>query len=56
MQVLKTVSDIEMVIARQSSGVNVVVVEVPDRQMNAARVKELTQSVSSAVRIGSNLA
>ena len=55
-QVLKTVSDIEMVIARQSSGVNVVVVEVPDRQMNAARVKELTQSVSSAVRIGSNLA
>ena len=55
-QVLKTVSEIEMVIAKRLSGVNVVVVEVPDRQLNAARVKQLTQSVSSAVRIGSNLA
>ena len=55
-QVVKTVSEIEMAIAKQPTGVNVVVVEVPDRATNAVRVKELAQSVSNAVRIGNNLA
>jgi hypothetical protein len=33
-----------------------VIVEVPDREQNAAQLKKLYQSVASAVRIGINLA
>lgn len=52
---VKTSSDLKSIIAHQSPGVEIVVVEVPDRETNAARLKELTQIVSSAVRIGNNL-
>ena len=52
---VKTSSDIKSIIAHQSPGVDIVVVEVPDRETNAAKLKELTQIVSSAVRIGNNL-
>ncbi len=52
---VKTSSDIKSIIAHQSPGVDIVVVEVPDRDFNAAKLKELTQIVSSAVRIGNNL-
>jgi 2-succinyl-5-enolpyruvyl-6-hydroxy-3-cyclohexene-1-carboxylate synthase len=37
-------------------GLSVVVVKVPSRQSNAENLKDLTQRVSSAVRIGINLA
>ncbi len=52
---VKTSSDIRSIIAHQSPGVDIVVVEVPDRDSNAAKLKEINQIVSSAVRIGNNL-
>ena len=53
---VKSVSDIEREIAQRTSGVHVVVIEVPTRSDNASALKRLAQSVSSAVRIGNNLA
>jgi 2-succinyl-5-enolpyruvyl-6-hydroxy-3-cyclohexene-1-carboxylate synthase len=52
---VKTASDLKAIIAHQSHGIEVVVVEVPDRESNAARLKEISQMVSSALRIGNNL-
>jgi 2-succinyl-5-enolpyruvyl-6-hydroxy-3-cyclohexene-1-carboxylate synthase len=52
---VKTSSDLKSIIAHRSPGIDIVVVEVPDRETNAAKLKELTQMVSSAVRIGNNL-
>lgn len=51
---IKSAGDIHSAMSR--SGLHFVVVEVPDRDKNAAVLKELHQSVASAVRIGSNLA
>jgi len=48
--------DLERSIAHMSSGLNFVVVEVPDREKNAQSLKTITQSLASALRIGSNLA
>jgi 2-succinyl-5-enolpyruvyl-6-hydroxy-3-cyclohexene-1-carboxylate synthase len=53
---VKTHSDIERVIAARNQGLRVVIVEVPARSEMAAGLKEIYQSVSSAVRIGLNLA
>ncbi|MEI6648603.1 MAG: 2-succinyl-5-enolpyruvyl-6-hydroxy-3-cyclohexene-1-carboxylic-acid synthase [Actinomycetes bacterium] len=52
---VKSLSDIEKIIAHQSKGIEIVIVEVPDRESNAANLKLLYQSASSAVRIGNNL-
>jgi 2-succinyl-5-enolpyruvyl-6-hydroxy-3-cyclohexene-1-carboxylate synthase len=53
---VKSASDIEANIAHESEGLHCVIVEVPDRESNAAALKEIYQSVASAVRIGINLA
>ena len=53
---VKSVSDIEMEIAKWPQGLHIVLIEVPSREENAVALKKLAQSVSSAVRIGSNLA
>ena len=42
--------------SKQIKGFEVVVVSVPSRESNAKQLKEITQRVSSAVRIGINLA
>jgi 2-succinyl-5-enolpyruvyl-6-hydroxy-3-cyclohexene-1-carboxylate synthase len=49
---VKTKSDIERVLARVQPGLQVVIVEVPSRDEMAKSVKEVYQSVSSAVRMG----
>ncbi len=51
---VKTLSDLDRAFNR--NGLHFVVVEVPNREENARVLKELHQSVVSAVRIGSNLA
>jgi 2-succinyl-5-enolpyruvyl-6-hydroxy-3-cyclohexene-1-carboxylate synthase len=52
---VKTYSDIQQIIAHQSPGIEVVVVEVPNREHNAWALKKLLHNISSAVRIGNNL-
>ena len=53
---VKNSSDLLHAIVHQSPGLNFVIVEVPDRERNASSLKEVTQSLVSALRIGSNLA
>ena len=53
---VKGQSDLLHSIIHQTRGLNIVVVEVPDRVTNATRLTEVVQSLVSAVRIGSNLA
>jgi len=53
---VKTVSDIQYLIAHQTPGLRCVIVEVPDRTQNAEKLREMTQRLVSALRIGSNLA
>ena len=53
---VKGSADLERSIAHMSSGLNFVVVEVPGREKNAQSLKTITQSLASALRIGSNLA
>jgi len=55
-EVVKNISDLQRVMVHDTSGLRYVIVEVPDRQSNAAVLKEISQSLCSAVRIGSNLA
>jgi 2-succinyl-5-enolpyruvyl-6-hydroxy-3-cyclohexene-1-carboxylate synthase len=55
-EVVKNISDLQRVMVHDSSGLRYVIVEVPDRQSNAAVLKEISQSLCNAVRIGSNLA
>lgn len=53
---VKGVADLDHVIAHSASGLNFVVVEVPDRTTNAQTLRNVTQSLVNALRIGSNLA
>jgi len=53
---VKSNSDLVHAIAAQPEGLNFVIVELPSREQNAAHLKEIYQSVASAVRIGINLA
>ena len=53
---VKSESDLLHSIVHQIRGLNIVVVEVPDRVTNAARLIDVVQSLVSAVRMGSNLA
>jgi 2-succinyl-5-enolpyruvyl-6-hydroxy-3-cyclohexene-1-carboxylate synthase len=53
---VKERADLLHTIIHQTLGLNFVVVEVPDRASNAFNLKEITQSLVSAVRIGRNLA
>ncbi len=58
LQVQSVKSELELasVFANRSEGLHFVIVEVPSREENAATLRELYQSVASAVRIGINLA
>ena len=47
---------LELITKKPINGFEVVVVEVPSRETNAQMLKEITQRVSSAVRMGINLA
>ena len=53
---VKGVADVEHVLAHRGNGLNFVVVEVPDRTTNAQMLRNVVQSLVSALRIGSNLA
>ncbi len=53
---VKSESDLLLTINQRVNGLNFVVIEVPDRETNAAKLKEITQSLVSALRMGSNLA
>ena len=53
---VKSASDLIHAIIHPSKGLKFVVVEVPDRLTNADTLKEITQSLVSALRMGSNLA
>jgi len=53
---VKSASDLTRAIVHSHGGLNFVVVEVPDRRENARVLKEVTQSLVSALRIGNNLA
>jgi 2-succinyl-5-enolpyruvyl-6-hydroxy-3-cyclohexene-1-carboxylate synthase len=53
---IKSQSDLLHSVVHQIPGLNIVVVEVPDRVANATRLIEVVQSLVRAVRMGSNLA
>ena len=53
---VKSESDLLHSLNHQHQGLNFVIVEVPDRATNAAQLKEVTQSLVKALRMGSNLA
>ena len=53
---VKSACDLIHSIIHPSQGLKFVVIEVPDRLTNADKLKEVTQSLVSALRIGSNLA
>ena len=53
---VKTVSDLKLAIAHNTTGLNFVVIEVPERRTMAANLAEIYSRISSAVRIGLNLA
>jgi 2-succinyl-5-enolpyruvyl-6-hydroxy-3-cyclohexene-1-carboxylate synthase len=48
--------ELQSAASKQIKGFEVVVVNVPSRESNAGQLKDITQRVSSAVRIGINLA
>jgi 2-succinyl-5-enolpyruvyl-6-hydroxy-3-cyclohexene-1-carboxylate synthase len=50
------VAELQNVLAKEVKGIEVVIVKVPTRQINAEKLRQVTQRVSSAVRIGINLA
>jgi 2-succinyl-5-enolpyruvyl-6-hydroxy-3-cyclohexene-1-carboxylate synthase len=49
-------AELQSGLTKDVKGLEVVIVKVPTRQSNAEKLKEITQRVSSAVRIGINLA
>ena len=48
--------ELQSVLTKEVKGLEVVIIKVPTRQINAEKLKEITQRVSSAVRMGINLA
>ena len=53
---VSNMDELQSVLTKEVKGLEVVIVKVPTRQSNAEKLKEITQRVSSAVRIGINLA
>jgi 2-succinyl-5-enolpyruvyl-6-hydroxy-3-cyclohexene-1-carboxylate synthase len=49
-------TELQDLLSKEVNGLEVVIVKVPTRLINAEKLKEITQRVSSAVRIGINLA
>ena len=53
---VSNMAELQSGLTKEIKGLEVVIVKVPTRQINAEKLKEITQRVSSAVRIGINLA
>jgi 2-succinyl-5-enolpyruvyl-6-hydroxy-3-cyclohexene-1-carboxylate synthase len=53
---VKTSSDLNLTFSQNNPGLNFVIVEVPDRDLMAANLAKTYSRISSAVRIGLNLA
>ena len=53
---VSSMAELQSGLTEEVKGLEVVIVKVPTRQSNAEKLKEITQRVSSAVRIGINLA
>ena len=53
---VSNMDELQSVLTKEVKGLEVVIVKVPTRQINAQKLNEITQRVSSAVRIGINLA
>ena len=53
---VSNMAELQNWLSKEVRGLEVVIVKVPTRQSNAEKLKEITQRVSSAVRIGINLA
>lgn len=48
--------ELQKVISKAVKGLEIVIIQVPDRETNAKELKDISQSISKAVRIGINLA
>ena len=55
-KLINDLAQLQSAIAKPVNGLEVVIVQTPNRQRNAEQLKELTHKVSNAVRIGINLA
>jgi 2-succinyl-5-enolpyruvyl-6-hydroxy-3-cyclohexene-1-carboxylate synthase len=53
---VNTPAELQKEMSKAVKGLEIVVVQVPDREVNAKELKAISQSISSAVRIGINLA
>jgi 2-succinyl-5-enolpyruvyl-6-hydroxy-3-cyclohexene-1-carboxylate synthase len=53
---VSNMTELQDLLSKEVNGLEVVIVKVPTRLINAEKLKEITQRVSSAVRIGINLA
>ena len=53
---VSNMDELQSVLTKEVKGLEVVIIKVPTRQINAEKLKEITQRVSSAVRMGINLA
>ncbi|CAB4947878.1 MAG: hypothetical protein F2853_01095 [Actinobacteria bacterium] len=53
---VKSTSDLNFALSQSNPGLNFVIVEVPSREVMAAKLVETYSRISSAVRIGLNLA
>jgi 2-succinyl-5-enolpyruvyl-6-hydroxy-3-cyclohexene-1-carboxylate synthase len=49
-------AELQKVMSKAVNGLEIVIIQVPDREVNAKELKAISQSISSAVRIGINLA
>ena len=54
--VVSNASELSKLLDKEVNGLEVVVIKVPERKVNAEVMQKLTQSVCNAVRIGMNLA
>ena len=51
-----TPSELQKVVSNAVKGLEIVIINVPDRETNAKVLRDISQSISNAVRIGINLA
>jgi 2-succinyl-5-enolpyruvyl-6-hydroxy-3-cyclohexene-1-carboxylate synthase len=51
-----TPSELQKVVSNAVKGLEIVIIDVPDRETNAKVLRDISQSISNAVRIGINLA
>ena len=53
---VSNLAELQSAIAKPLVGLDIVIVQTPNRERNAEQLAELTHKVSNAVRIGINLA